>query len=149
MGRDGRSWRDKVKENPIKSYWYWIGGAAAALTGLFAINRYLQAQVQTKIQANLPPGVTIQTPDAADTYIVPKSRESVNLSMSTMPKFNLHFAPNGSISFTPESGVIDVEATIFGATVTAVGQGSATITIDFSPDTTGISDAIVGVGVFA
>jgi hypothetical protein len=149
LTKQGKKWADNVKENPIQRYWYWIGGAATIFVGLFAFNRWSQSVIQSKITSNLPPGVTLQTPDASDTYVVPKSREAVNLSMAQMPKFNLHFVPNGSLTFTPASGVIDVELTPFGATVTAVGQGSATITIAYAPDVSGIQDAIIGVGVFA
>jgi GNAT superfamily N-acetyltransferase len=153
LSDEGRVWRDKVHENPVKHSWWWIGGAVVTFFGLFALNRYMNAQVQAKIQSNLPPGVTIQPNNLTDVYIVPKSRESVNLSLSAsdgmLKSFNLHFVSNGSLTFTPATGVVDVEPTSSGATITAVGEGSATLTVVYAPDTTGLQDAIVGVGVFA
>jgi hypothetical protein len=150
LTKQGKKWADVVKENPIEHPWWWAAGAAGAMFfGLFVFNRWSQSLITSKIAAALPPGVTLQTPTAADTYIVPKSRESVNLSLAQMPTFNLHFVSNGNLTFTPSSGVIDVVLTDFGATVTAVAQGSAEITITYAPDTTGSQDAIIGVGVFA
>ena len=100
------------------------------------------------------PGLTYQAPGLTSVKIAPHYRGSVNLSLGPDPNgqlpssVDLVFDASASLSFTPASGIIVVMPTPTGAKVTAVGQGSAMITVVFGGDTSGLTDAIVGIGVF-
>ena len=139
-------------ENPIVHLAWWLGGAVVA-AGLLAW-RYAQAQTQAAIKQNLPPGVTLQPPGLAQLEVQPRDRKSVNLTLVPDPRgqllqsVQLLIDAGAELSFTPLTGVIEVAPIAAGATVTAVGRGSATVTIIYPPDTSGLNDAIIGIGVF-
>lgn len=100
------------------------------------------------------PGLTYQPPGLSSVDVGPHYRGSVNLSLGPDPNgqlpssVDLIFDAGAQLSFTPSTGIIVVTSTPTGAKVTAVGQGSAMATIVFPPDTSGLSDAVIGFGVF-
>lgn len=109
--------------------------------------------VQSSFKPNIP-GLEWQPPNLTEVEIHPHDRGSINLTFAPDPNkqllqfVRLLLAPGGEVTFTPASGVISVSAIASGVVVTATGKGSALVTIVFPPDTTGQTDALIGIGVF-
>lgn len=126
--------------------------------GLVAVTVYagwkLMQGVFTSVFKPTIPGLTWQPADLTQVEIAPKTRGSIDLTLLPDPdhqllqSVQLLFEPGGEVTVTPAAGIIAVSPIAGGVLVAATGRGSALITIVFPPDTTGVNDAIVGIGVF-
>lgn len=125
----------------------WIAGV---LGGYWLLNKWIESTSKSDIASSLP-GDIVQPANMTSLAVHPKDRRSIQLATASinglLPDMQLFFDPNASISFTPaDESVITVTQNGQGANVHAVGQGSAMITISY--ESTGIDDAIIGVGVY-
>jgi hypothetical protein len=142
--------------NPVKpSPWWVAAGAAGAIGVAYLVQRWVNAQVQSKIKGSLPSNVTIQPSGLSTVTVGPNARLSVNLAVSVASdpthgqlrqSVNLVFS-GATLELDPPAGIVTVTPTPAGATVTAVGAGSAGLTLNFG-DPTGKTDAILGFAVY-
>lgn len=147
--------RAMMVANPRMNPWWIAAGAAGAIGAVYLVQKWLNAQVQSKIKGNLPPGVTIQPTGLSTVTVGPNARLSINLAVSAASdptrgqlrqSVTLLFS-GATLELTPPSGIVSVTPTSTGAVVTAVGAGSAELTLNFG-DPTGRTDAILGFGVY-
>jgi hypothetical protein len=144
-----RSWiSPAAQENPMTTdLAWWLAGAVTVIgVGYLIANAVLQSKIKQAVPS-------LQPTNLKSVSLQPYSRQSVSLALTPngqlLPTINLFFASDATYALTPAEGVITVTPNSSGATVRAVGAGSAMVTVSYPPDTTGLTDAIVSIGVFS
>jgi hypothetical protein len=123
-----------------------VGGLAVGLVVVDALIRVQSKRTIAGVVQTLP-GITVQPPNLASIAVGPGYSGSVQLARTPggglSSSIALVFDASGTIALSG-SDVAEVTRTAAGATVRAIGAGSALVTISFP----GAEDALVGIAVY-